>query len=236
MSAVGRGEKCTVCQSIRWHVTPANTAVCLALHLQTLPETGISGTHLFCFLNHSLEVRQRTWEELLQEGFPYTCCCQHGSKLLKFGCSLMCTGGNFCFGLSVRKLDLWTSTLACADSELCWWVQGGYVWHMASGADVYETAKGDLSEWAAAETLAFPCGLPGRSPPTFIFYSLGRLGELEIFWSLSVWVQGMYNHWFLKTRVRISPMAFPRTPHFLKQPKWRGKPVLPSFPHPTPPS
>lgn len=65
---------------------------------------------------------------------------------------------------------------------------------MASGADVYETAKGDQSEWAAAETLAFPCVLPGRSPPTFIFYSLGRLGELEIFWSLSVWVQGMYNH------------------------------------------
>lgn len=119
MSAVGRGEKRTVCQSIRWHVTPANTAVCLALHLQTLPETGISGTHLFCFLNHSLEVRQRTWEELLQEGFPYTCCCQHGSELLKFGCSLMCTVGNFCFGLSVRKLELWTSTLACADSELC---------------------------------------------------------------------------------------------------------------------
>lgn len=32
-------------------------------HLQTQPETGISGTHLFCFLNHGLEVRQRTCEE-----------------------------------------------------------------------------------------------------------------------------------------------------------------------------
>lgn len=52
---------------------------------------------------------------------------------------------------------------------------------MASGEDVYETAEGDLSEWAAAETLAFPCVLPGRSPATFIFYSLSLLGELEIF-------------------------------------------------------
>lgn len=64
---------------------------------------------------------------------------------------------------------------------------------MASGEGVYETAEGDLSEWAAAETLAFSCVLPGRSP-TFIFYSLGLLGELEIYWSLSMWVQGMYNH------------------------------------------
>lgn len=44
---------------------------------------------------------------------------------------------------------------------------------MASGEEVYETAEGDLSEQAAAETLAFPCVLSGRSPTTFIFYSLG---------------------------------------------------------------
>lgn len=64
---------------------------------------------------------------------------------------------------------------------------------MVSGEDVYDT-EGDLSEWAAAETLAFSCVLPGRSSPTFIFYALGLLHELEIFWRLSIWVQGMYNH------------------------------------------
>lgn len=105
-------------------------------HLQTQPEAGVSGTHLFCFLDHGLEVRQRTCEELLWEGFPYTCCCQHGYKVLKFGCSLMCSKifglvwwfFDFCFcfvlllyfGLSVRKLELWTSTLASGDSELCY--------------------------------------------------------------------------------------------------------------------
>lgn len=32
-------------------------------HLQAQTETGISGTHLFCFLNYGLEVRQRACEE-----------------------------------------------------------------------------------------------------------------------------------------------------------------------------
>lgn len=37
------------------------------------------------------------------------------------------------------------------------------------------------------------CSLAGVLLHLF-FYSLGLLGELEIFSSLSVWVQGMYNH------------------------------------------
>lgn len=90
-------------------------------HLQTLPETGISGTHLLCFLNHGLEGREHVRNCY---GKAHTCCCQHGSKI---DCSLMCTAVNFCFGLPVRKLELWTFTFACGDSELC------YVWRSVWG-------------------------------------------------------------------------------------------------------
>lgn len=53
-------------------------------------------------------------------GFPYTCSYQHGSRVIKFALSLMCAVRNFWFALSIKKLELWSSTSAARGSVLCY--------------------------------------------------------------------------------------------------------------------